>query len=232
MIFPTEYIEKISKAYDLTVDQFKKGIEPFDTLPENFRNSDEFKEFIREISFRETGLNSGKNKKFLSPEKDKKFLDIGSNANLFNHHLYRWPSEYYGVDISPKLINAMKRFISENNIKIGGLFLADASNLPFENNFFDMSALIGVLEYYPLDYIEASLKELNRVLKNNAKAVIDIPNPVHIHVNTMAKLEMYLCRTILINNRNKFEKILKPLFDTIMVDDSSVMITYFLEAVK
>ena len=30
-----EELERIRKAYDLTVEQYNKGIEPFDTLPED-----------------------------------------------------------------------------------------------------------------------------------------------------------------------------------------------------
>lgn len=67
-----------------------------------------------------------------------KFLDVGSCANLITKELYKWPSEYYGIDISPKLIEATKNFVKKNSIKIGGLYEEEVSNMHFEDNFFDI----------------------------------------------------------------------------------------------
>ena len=118
-------------------------------------------------------------KDYLEPQNGLRYLDIGSCLNLMEYDLYQWPSNYYGIDISQKLIRVAKSFINTNRIKIGGLLVAEISNLPFDNNYFDIASAIGVLEYYELAYITQALKELNRILKRKGKLVIDMPNERH-----------------------------------------------------
>ncbi len=48
----------------------------------------------------------------------------------------------------------------------------------------------------------------------------------------MVKLEKHLGRTTFLHSRIAFEKILKPLFITERIDDSQVMIKYFVRAIK
>ena len=87
--------------------------------------------------------------------------------------------------------------------------------------------MIGVLEYYSLEYTKKTLKEINRVMKPSAKLVVDIPNLTHPHVNIMFQLEAYLKRSNIPKSREDFERILKPLFLIDKVDDSKVMSKYF-----
>jgi len=48
----------------------------------------------------------------------------------------------------------------------------------------------------------------------------------------MQKLEEYLGRPNIINSRAEFEALLKPLFSAERIDDSRVMIKYFVRTVK
>ena len=126
----------------------------------------------------------------------------------------------------------MRNFVKRQKVSIGGLEVAGISKLPFDDNSFDIAAVIGVLEYCTLDYIGTSLVELNRVLKSGARLVLDIPNRDNPYVADMQKLEEYLGRPNFIHPRAKFEELLVPLFSTERVDDSRVMIKYFVRAVK
>jgi len=222
-----DQFEKIRRAYDLTVEQFRKRINPLESVPDDIRNTD----FFQSINS-SSNLNSSATdiRQYLSPETGMKFLDAGCSANLANYNLGEWPSTYYGVDISPVLIEAMKRFAKRTKISIGGLYVADISGLPFENNFFDIAAIIGVLEYCTLEYIESSLQELHRVLKPGAKAVIDLPNPDHPHATDMQRLETYLGRPNFLHSRSDFEKLLKSTFRIDITDDSQVMTKYFVRS--
>ena len=130
------------------------------------------------------------------------------------------------------LIAAMKDFVTRRRIFIGGLHVADISKLPFDDSFFDIAAVIGVLEYCTLEYIGASLRELNRVLKPGARAVLDIPNQNHPHISDMVKLEEYLGRRIFVHPRSQFENMLAPLFSIESMDDSRVMTKYFVRTLK
>lgn len=220
-------IKIIEKAYDKTVDNYRKGVKDIDLLPDDFKNSSEF------IKFQKVKHSCNSNepdiKNFLNPKKGMNFLDVGSCANLFNHSLYKWPSVYYGIDISEKLVMAMKNYALKNNIKIGGLITAEAAKMPFKNNFFDIAACIGVLEYFDIKYIAKSLKEFSRVLKPNGKIVIDFPNSENQDTKTMIKLEEYLGRTRYKLPMIKiFEQELERYFLIHSKKDRLIMVKYFL----
>lgn len=219
-----DQLEKVRRAYDLTVEQFRQGVYPYEHVPAEIRNTDFFKS---------TGNNSRMNssapdiREFLCPETGKKFLDAGCSANLVNYGLGSWPSLYFGVDISPKLIKAMKGFAELNRITIGGLYVSEISALPFEAGYFDIAAVIGVLEYCTPDYISQALGELRRVLKPGGRIVLDIPNATHPHAGDMQKLEAYLGRPVFPHSRDDFEEMLKNLFEIKRTDDSGIMLRYF-----
>ena len=223
-----DQLEKIRRAYDLTVEQFRKGINPMESVPGDIRNTDFFQSMD---SVTENNSAAADIREYLSPEKGIKFLDAGCSANLANYILGEWPSTYYGVDISPALIEAMKGYAEVNNIDSGGLYVADISSMPFENSFFDIAAVIGVLEYCTLEYIDQALQELHRALKPKGKAVIDIPNSDHPHAADMQRLETYLERPNFLHSRFDFEHLLKSLFQIDNTDDSRIMIKYFVHSV-
>ncbi len=223
----SEQVETIRKAYDLTVDQYNQGEDPLDDVPEDFKNNPDFKAFMKAAGPSLTGSNAPENREYLKPKKGMAFLDAGCGANLAAYEFYKWPSTFYGVDISSALINAMNTFVAKNRIRIGGLYVAEIIDMPFEDNTFDIALLIGVLEYYPLEYTKIALQEMHRVLKPSAKLVVDIANLDHSHVDIMFKLEEYLKRPNVPKSREDFEKILRPLFLIDKVDDSKVMLKYF-----
>jgi ubiquinone/menaquinone biosynthesis C-methylase UbiE len=223
-------LERIRQAYDLTVKQYRLGTDPHQDIPEDIKNSVFYKSLLAD------GKNLGSSapdiKDYLKPAPGMKFLDAGCSANLVNYRLDQWPSTYYGVDISPELINAMKGFVASQRISVGGLFVADISKLPFDDYFFDIAAVIGVLEYFDIGYINRALKELHRVLKPGSRVVLDIPNKNHPYVNDMAALEKYLGRSEFIHECSKYEKLLTPLFSIESIDDSHVMLKYFMKTLK
>jgi SAM-dependent methyltransferase len=136
-----QQLKKIREAYDLTVVQYQKGINPFDNIPEEIINSSGFKAIMAD----KDKMNSGAPdiKDYLNPKSGMRFLDAGCCANLVNYRLDKWQSTYYGVDISSALIDAMKSFAKKENISVGSLKVADISKLPFADNFFDIATIIG-----------------------------------------------------------------------------------------
>lgn len=221
---------QIRAAYDLTVEQAEKGIDPMAELPEEIRSSAGYKYLMENRS----SVNSAAPdiREYLDPKPQMRFLDAGCCANLHNYRLDRWPSTYYGIDNSPRLIEAMKNFASRVGISTGGLYLAEIVEMPFADDFFDIGAAIGLLEYYPLEYIQDALRELNRVLKPGSRVVLDMPNRDHRYVADMAGIERYLGRPNLIFPRLEFEKLLEPFFFTERTDDSQVMIKYYIRTRK
>jgi SAM-dependent methyltransferase len=219
-------LAQIRKAYDLTVEQHRQGINPLDNVPDEIRHSSFFQ------SFRSGNISSNNAspdiKEYLQPQAGMRYLDQGCSANLVNYHLYEWPCTYYGIDISPALIEAMRNFASEHRLHIGALQVAEISKLPFPDRFFDIASAIGVLEYCSLPYIRKALKELARVLHPGSRAVLDIPNRAHPYARDMARLELLLKRPIYLHSRPRFEIALSENFITDKIDDSGVMIKYFM----
>lgn len=223
----TDALSRISKAYDKTVEQFYQGVHPHDELPQAFRNSPEMTIFMQQ----QCSSSEPSNKEYLAPRTGMRYLDAGCCANLASYRFDLWPSVYYGVDISADLIKAMRCFAESNQISVGGLEVAELSCLPFEDNFFDIATVIGVFEYYTLEYIQRSIKEIHRVTRSGAKIIFDIPNLTHPCVETMFKLEEYLGRPNIRTNRSDFEEMMSPMFTILKSDDSKVMLKYFLKAI-
>jgi SAM-dependent methyltransferase len=223
-----QQLEQVRQAYDLTVEQHSSGTDWLAQVPEAFKNSSELQALMQEP------CNSGvpENRQYLDPQPGMHFLDVGCCANLANHRLGQWPSTYYGVDISPALVEAMQGFAVSHQILIGGLHVAEIGDLPFEADFFDIADVIGVLEYCTLDYTERALIELNRVLKSSARMVVDIPNLAHPLAETMFQLEDFLGRPNVPKPQAAFEQLLTPLFAIDHTDESHVMLKYFVRAIK
>ncbi len=226
----TEQLKRIRKAYDLIVEQYHEGIDPFDKIPSELRSSPDFKTF--QESTGQINCGAADVREYLEPKPEMRFLDAGCSANLFNYRLDKWPSTYYGVDISPSLIKAMERFVVREDVSIGGLWVRDLSKLPFKDNFFHIASVIGVFEYCTLEYINIALFELHRVLKPQSRVVLDIPNEKHPHYHLMLKVEEELGRPHIAFSRLGFDKILQSLFHIRRIDSSQVMLKYFVETAK
>jgi ubiquinone/menaquinone biosynthesis C-methylase UbiE len=221
-------LERIRKAYDRAAEEFNQDISSLAVVPQDFKNSQGFKEFMENSK----GCNTGNPaiREYLDPKPGMNFLDAGCGGGLVSYRLHDWPSLYYGIDLSPKLIEAMKSFVKREGIKIGGLWVSDLSSLPFPDRFFDIAACLGVFEYFGLPYLNMALKELNRVIKPGGKLVLDIPNQAHPYYPVMIRLEKYLQRPHVPFSREEFEDLLRPFFTIQKLDDSKVMIKYFLKA--
>jgi len=111
-------LERIRKAYNLTVEQYKKGINSFDGIPEEIRNSSGFKDIIADKG----KLNSSAPdiKEYLNPESGMRFLDAGCCANLANYRLDNMfkLEEYLGRPNIPKSRSAFEQIM-------GSLFLVE-----------------------------------------------------------------------------------------------------------
>ena len=219
-------LEQVRQAYNLTVEQYRRSIDPLSCVPESIRRS----AFYQSFASGESHSNSASPdiRDYLRPQPSMRFLDVGCSANLVNYRLDLWPSTYYGIDISPALIEAMKGFAEARKLTLGGLYVAEAARLPFEDRFFNIAAAIGVFEYCSLPCCRRSLSELARVLRHGSPVVMDIPNREHPHARDMAKLESFLGRPIYLHVRSNFEIALEPFFSTESIDDSAAMIRYFL----
>tara|TARA_A100001388_G_scaffold275689_1_gene261694 strand:- start:578 stop:1249 length:672 start_codon:yes stop_codon:yes gene_type:complete len=94
---------------------------------------------------------------------DSKILDIGCGKGylLYEISLILPNAKLFGLDISEYAINNSKEEI-KNNLKIG-----NATNLPWEDNYFDFVYSLNSLHCLPARDLYKSLIEMERVGKND-----------------------------------------------------------------
>ena len=103
--------------------------------------------------------------------KGKKILDIGC-GNCRNLIPFK-DNELYGIDFSKKMIKNAKKFCKNNKLKVN-LLVADATKIPFEDNYFDIVICISVLHHLNPQDVKKVLKEIYRILKKDGKGLISV----------------------------------------------------------
>ena len=136
---------------------FKKTKEDYNLIAENYARTRPF--FLEDVkALGEYTL------------KGERVLDSGcANGRLFD--IFK-PKEvnYYGVDISEKLIEIAKKNYPEAKFQI-----ANALNLPFSENFFDKVYSISILHNIPSkDFQLQYLKEVKKILKPGGLLILRV----------------------------------------------------------
>jgi SAM-dependent methyltransferase/glycosyltransferase involved in cell wall biosynthesis len=146
----------------------------------------------------------------------KKVLDIGCSQGIVSLILGREGFECTGIDIEQASLAFARKGLKKedeivrNRVKFR---LADASALPFKDNFFDSVILGEVLEH--LTHPEKVLSEAHRVLKDGGAVIITVPyglHPYHDHKQTYYPVS--------------FLKLLQPYFGTDTVEVRNNYILY------
>ena len=100
----------------------------------------------------------------------KRVLDIGCGVGyaceLFLKHHY----QVYGVDISDKAVSLARKRVPQGHFSQ----VDNGTVLPYQENFFDAVACLGVLEH--VLHPESLLKECRRILTSSGIAVFVVPN--------------------------------------------------------
>lgn len=103
--------------------------------------------------------------------KNKKVLEIGVGDGIDHLELAKAGAILTGIDITPKSIE-----LTQKNLELHGyksdLLVADAEDLPLEDNTFDVVYSFGVLHHTP--DTQKAIDEIYRVLKTQGKAVISL----------------------------------------------------------
>jgi SAM-dependent methyltransferase len=134
------------------------------------------------------GLERTNSNSYLDSERNKKILEIIKNPTERNPNEFKileigcGPAinlSYFaklgylccGVDYSKEAIS-----LTENSE--AAMFYADARDLPFKSDSFDLVYSAGLLEHYMKE--EKLLKEMKRVCKPNSKVIVTVPNLLHL----------------------------------------------------
>ncbi len=112
---------------------------------------------------------------FTNAKKGSKILDVATGTGQQAFAFAKRGHEVIGIDLSEAMLNVAKKENKYKNVKFEA---ADATNLPFEDNSFDVSSISFALHEMPLSIIEKVLKEMVRVTKPEGIIVIadyDLP---------------------------------------------------------
>ena len=98
-----------------------------------------------------------------------KILDVGCAKGFMLYDFYKLNSnlDLYGMDISKYAIDNSVPEI-KNKLQV-----ANATKLPYEDNFFDLVIAINTIHNLDRDECEMALKEISRVSKKNAFITVD-----------------------------------------------------------
>ena len=129
----------------------------------------------------------------LTELKGKKILEAGSGAGRFTEILLKYGAHVYSFDYSGAVEANFANNMPNNDLTI---FQADIREIPFQDEFFDVSLCLGVLQHTPNTF--NSIKELNRVLKKGGLLIID-----HYKFHIGHYLSLYLVYWYLIKNLPK-----------------------------
>jgi len=108
---------------------------------------------------------------FLEPRMGLKLLDVGSGTGQYALALAKMGLDVTGVDISPKMLEIAQIKAWEMGVSVR-FVEAQAQNLPFAKDSFDLVVSVTALEFVP-DLVTA-LEEAFRVLKPGGRLVVGL----------------------------------------------------------
>lgn len=108
---------------------------------------------------------------FLQPEVGLTVLDIGCGTGNYALELARKGLKVTGIDISTGMLAKARARAARENLEIN-FCLADAQDLPFADNNFDIVLSVSSLEFF-LD-LQRALNEAYRVLKPGGRLVVGV----------------------------------------------------------
>jgi ubiquinone/menaquinone biosynthesis C-methylase UbiE len=116
--------------------------------------------------------------------RDQSVLEIGCGLGTDAINFARAGAHYTGVDLTERSIELVQRRFAYENLR-GELRTADAENLPFADNTFDLIYSHGVLHHTP--DTQRAINEAHRVLKPGGRAMVMLyhRNSYNYRVNIM-----------------------------------------------
>ncbi|MCR5848309.1 MAG: class I SAM-dependent methyltransferase [Lachnospiraceae bacterium] len=104
--------------------------------------------------------------------KEKKVLEIATGPGLLAKHIASSAKEVIATDYSEGMIKEARKGVHPDNLKFE---VADATNLPYGDNTFDVVIIANALHVMPNP--DKALEEIDRVLKK--KGILIAPNFIH-----------------------------------------------------
>ncbi|MBU1044143.1 MAG: class I SAM-dependent methyltransferase [Candidatus Omnitrophica bacterium] len=135
----------------------------------------------------------------LSADASGKVLEVGCGEGLLLLKLARLEAklDIYGIDIWNDILVRAQSKLDKNNIHNVKLSQADATKLPFSDNFFDRVICINVFFNLPQEeMVLQTIKEISRVVRKNGKIIVDIRNSLNPLLYLKYKFAKYYDSTV------------------------------------
>jgi len=102
------------------------------------------------------------------PVKGMSILDVGCGTGSHLQLYQRYECHLYGLDLSPSMLDVARERLGETV----QLDLGDATNMPYENDKFDLVISMLTLHEMSPETRSLVLNEIKRVLKNDGKILL------------------------------------------------------------
>ena len=213
------HLETVAKSYNRHfIYHGKEEDLSYDRLPDYITSDPDYQHKKKEQESDWEEVRRKKLIEYLSPSQDMNFIHLGCALGLMFKGYDKWPSTYYGVDISSETIKLLNKHVAENSLSIGSLHCGSVHETPFADSYFDIGDCIGVLEYYDKDFVMKAIKEFYRLMKPGGKLVLDIPNITSPSGWAMMLVEEYMGRPDKFDMLpQEFEDMIKDYFE---IEDS------------
>jgi SAM-dependent methyltransferase len=144
------------------------------------------------------------------PQKNQHCIDIGCGISFLIYPWRDWQAFFHGQEISNVARDTLNSRGPQLNSKLfKGVELGAAHQLNYPSEQFDLAIATGFSCYFPLEYWNAVLAEVKRVLKPGGHFVFDVLNPQQPLAEDWAVLETYLGAEVFLEPLAKWEKMIK-----------------------
>ncbi len=99
----------------------------------------------------------------------KRVLDVGSGNGYVLSMYAREGAEVHGIDVTPTAVDLCQKRFKYSSLE-GDFRVADAEELPFDDDTFDCACSMGVLHHVP--DTEKAVSEIRRVLKPGGRLIV------------------------------------------------------------
>lgn len=122
------------------------------------------------------------------PTKGMSILDVGCGTGSHLELYLRYKCNLYGLDLSPSMLNVARERMGDT----AQLDLGDATNMPYEDNKFDLVISMLSLHEMPPETRSAVLNEIKRVLKDDGQILL-----IDFHPGPYQPLQGWISKVII-----------------------------------
>lgn len=156
-----DYWNKRAKSWESLQRDYNEGLAHGHTIPVSSSVAEyETEKFLQWVDF----------------QKDDVVLDAGCGVGGLIEQYHHDVKKFYGIDFSKEMLRiAQEKLRNAENVI---LKVADVQKLPFDENSFDKTICIGVLQHLSDDEYKAAIKELARVTRKDGFLILHIKNGI------------------------------------------------------